>query len=84
MSTPDFFRSRLESMIDVRHPLAVLANRLPWAEIETSLAPLFSHKNRAGQPIEEVDLFGTNVVVTGVGVSNAGRCRLMMRLMVSL
>jgi transposase, IS5 family len=26
MSTPDFFRSRLDAMIDLRHPLAVLAN----------------------------------------------------------
>jgi len=25
MSTPDFFRSRLDAMIDLRHPLAVLA-----------------------------------------------------------
>ena len=24
MSTPDFFRSRLDQMIDLRHPLAVL------------------------------------------------------------
>ena len=27
MSTPDFFRSRLDAMIDLRHPLAVLATR---------------------------------------------------------
>ena len=29
MSTPDFFRSRLDQMIDLKHPLAVLATRLP-------------------------------------------------------
>ena len=29
-STDDFFRSRLDHMIDLRHPLAVLANRMPW------------------------------------------------------
>ena len=34
MSTPDFFRARLGEMIDLRHPLAVLAGRLPWAAIE--------------------------------------------------
>jgi len=28
MSTPDFFRSRLEAMIDLRHPLAVLATKM--------------------------------------------------------
>jgi IS5 family transposase len=39
MSTPDFFRSRLDQMIDLRHPLAVLATRLPWASIEAAVAP---------------------------------------------
>jgi IS5 family transposase len=27
--TDDFFRNRLDQMIDLRHPLAVLANRMP-------------------------------------------------------
>jgi IS5 family transposase len=31
--TDDFFRARLEQMIDLKHPLAVLASRLPWAQI---------------------------------------------------
>jgi IS5 family transposase len=31
--TADFFRNRLDQMIDLRHPLAVLANRMPWQEI---------------------------------------------------
>jgi len=34
MSTPDFFRSRFDAMIDLQHPLAVLARRLPWDRIE--------------------------------------------------
>ena len=38
MATDDFFRARLDSMIDLRHPLAVLATRMPWAEIEAALA----------------------------------------------
>jgi IS5 family transposase len=29
MATEDFFRARLDSMIDMRHPLAVLATRMP-------------------------------------------------------
>ena len=32
MSTADFFRSRLDQMIDLRHPLAVLATRLVRAD----------------------------------------------------
>ncbi|BCQ51758.1 hypothetical protein BLKGLAD_08200 [Burkholderia gladioli pv. gladioli] len=31
--TEDFFRSRLDSMIDLRHALAVLATRMPWAQL---------------------------------------------------
>ncbi|RFC32626.1 MAG: hypothetical protein DID91_2727703401 [Candidatus Nitrotoga sp. MKT] len=48
MSTPDFFRSRLDTMIGLRHPLAVLATRLPWID-RVSVTPLFVHKDRAGQ-----------------------------------
>ncbi len=29
-SIADFFRNRLDQMIDLRHPLAVLSNRIPW------------------------------------------------------
>lgn len=84
MSTPDFFRARLDTMIDMRHPLAVLATRMPWGEIEASLAPLVAHKNRAGQVVEGEDLFGTTTELVGAGVSNRGRPRLPIRLMVSL
>jgi IS5 family transposase len=34
----DFFHSRIDQMIDLRHPLAVLALHMPWKEIEASLA----------------------------------------------
>jgi transposase, IS5 family len=71
-------------MIDMRHPLAVLATRMPWAQIEASLAPLFAHKDRAGQVVEGADMFGPTAQVVGAGVSNRGRPRLPIRLMVSL
>ena len=35
--TVDFFRARLDAMIDLRHPLAVLATRLPWSQLEAEL-----------------------------------------------
>ena len=38
--TLDFFRGRLDSMIDLQHPLAVLGTRLPWAQIEAALTPI--------------------------------------------
>ena len=34
----DLFRARLTSMIDLRHTLAKLAQRMPWAELEDALA----------------------------------------------
>ena len=42
MATDDFFRARLDQMIDLRRPLAVLANRMPWGQIEAALAPVFA------------------------------------------
>ena len=84
MATDDFFRARLDQMIDLRHPLAVLARRMPWSQIEAALAPALAHKNRDGNLTEGVDLFGPKMQVAGAGVSSAGRPRLPMRLMVSL
>ena len=46
-ATEDFFRSRIDHMIDLRHPLAVLAGRIPWTTLESSLAPPSSTPNRA-------------------------------------
>ena len=48
MATDDFIRARLDQMIDLRHPLAVLAKRMPWAQIEAALAPALAYKNRSG------------------------------------
>ncbi len=45
MSTPDFVRSQQDQMIDLRHPLAVLSTRLPWASIEAAVAPKLTHQS---------------------------------------
>ena len=84
MATDDFFRARLDQMIDLRHPLAVLAKRMPWAQIEAALAPALAHKDRSGNLAEGLDLFGPTLQPVGAGVSAAGRPRLPVRLMVSL
>ncbi len=84
MATDDFFRSRLDQMINLRHPLAVLAHRIAWPQIEAALAPALAHKNRAGTLVGEVDLFGPSAQLVGAGVSTAGRPRLSIRLMASL
>lgn len=80
----DFFRQPLGQMIDLRHPLAVLASRLPWAQIEASLAPHFARQVREGRAVAQNDLFGPSVQVAGAGVAVAGRPRLPIRLMASL
>ena len=60
-------------MIDLRLPLAVLASRMPWQEIEASLAHNFARKVKAGKPVDDIGLFGPTVQVVGGGISNAGR-----------
>lgn len=84
MATDDFFRSRLDQMIDLRHPLAVLSQKMPWEMLEESLRPVFEHRDRKGRQFFTDDMFGQNLQIAGAGVSNAGRPRLSIRLMVSL
>ena len=55
-------------MIDLRHPLSVLANRMPWQAIEDSLSHLFARQVRAGKKIYDSDLFSATEVMAGAGV----------------
>ena len=82
-ATDDFFRSRIDHMIDLRHPLAVLASRMPWQEIEARVAQVFSRKGRAGVAMPDLDLFGEQVQRAAVP-SNAGRPRIPLRIMIAL
>ena len=82
-ATEDFFRSRIDHMIDLRHPLAVLSSRMPWQQIEASVSHLFSRKARAGQTMPDLDLFG-EAPVPVARTSNAGRPRVPLRVMISL
>ena len=49
MQPVDFFRSRIDAMINLSDPLAVLSTRLPWNQIEAAIAAKFEHQNRSGQ-----------------------------------
>ena len=84
MSTPDFFRSRLDQMIDLRHPLAVLSKRLPWAAIEAAVAPKLARDARPAKQLSGEDLAGSFEGEFAGGISPAGRPRLPVRLMISL
>jgi IS5 family transposase len=82
-ATDDFFRSRIDHMIDLRHPLAVLSSRMPWQQIEASVAHLFVRKARAGVAMPDLDLFG-EAPEPQARKSNAGRPRVALRIMIAL
>jgi transposase, IS5 family len=84
MATDDFFRARLDAMIDLKHPLVVLATRLPWPAIEAAVAPKLARQARQPKRHRGDDLLGAYDVEFGGGVSAAGRPRLPVRLMASL
>ena len=39
----------MDQMIDLRHPLAVLSKRLPWASLEAAVAPKLASRCTASQ-----------------------------------
>lgn len=80
----DFFRSRIDQMIDLRHPLAVLASHMPWQQIEASLAENFKRQVKAGKEIQDIDLFGPTQQTASGGIPNSGQPRRSLRLMASL
>ena len=85
--TDDFFRSRIDQMIDFSHPLAVLACRLPWAAMLAGVAPYLVHKELPVQHIAQAPdllLAEPGFRIQGGQVSAAGRPRLSPRLMVAL
>ena len=75
MSTPDSFRSRLDQMIDLRHPLAVLSKRLPCASLETAVAPKLARDARPAKQLSGEDPAGRFEDEFGGGISPAGRPR---------
>lgn len=70
-------------MIDLRHPRAVLASRMPWLEIEARVAQVFSRKGRAGVAMPDLDLFSERVQRVAKP-RNAGRARVPLRTMIAL
>jgi transposase, IS5 family len=82
-ATDDFFRGRIDHMIDLRHPLAVLSSRMPWQQIEASLSHFFMRKARNGVAMPDLDLFGEAPAVAA-RQSHAGRPRVPLRNMILL
>jgi len=82
-ATDDFFRARLDHMIDLRHPLAVLASHMPWQALEARVAQTFSRRAHTGEPLPDLDLFGEQIQ-RSARPSNAGRPRVPLRTMIAL
>ncbi len=47
----DLFRARLDQIINMKHELVVLANRIDWAWIDEQLAEHFSAHGRPAEPV---------------------------------
>ncbi len=47
----DLFRARLDQIINMKHELVVLANRIDWAWIDEQLAECFSAHGRPAEPV---------------------------------
>jgi transposase, IS5 family len=85
MQTADFFRARLDGMIDLAHPLAVLAARLPWVELDAELAPNCARPSRDDVIVDGgAFLAEPGGALHAAGVSYAGRPCLSIRLLYSL
>lgn len=82
-ATADFFRARLDHMIDLRHELAVLTSRMPWQQLEATLAHRLSRQAIAGKKLPGIDLFGESIALTP-RVNRAGRPRVPLRIMMAL
>jgi len=72
MATDDFSCSRQDQTIDLKHPLAVLATRLPWAAIEAAMAPKLTHQAKPAKRVAGEDLAGAFAGEFGGGISPAG------------
>ena len=47
----DLFRTRLDQIINMKHELVVLADRVDWAWLDDELAGYFSDEGRPAEPV---------------------------------
>ncbi len=79
----DFFRARLDHMIDLCHELAVLTSHMPWQQLEATLSHRLSRQAISGKTLPGIDLFREAIALTP-RASNAGRPRVPLRIMMAL
>lgn len=84
MQTLDFFRARIDAMIDLRSPGGTGATPAVGGDRGRAGAQVL-RQDRPGEVVQRDDLVGpSTVVVLGGGRSNAGRPPLPVRLRASL
>jgi IS5 family transposase len=72
MRSGDLFRARLDQIINLRHELAQLAEKVDWDWIDGEIAPLYSDKGRPG--IETRFAIGLLLLKHIYGLSDEGVC----------
>lgn len=82
MVNQGLYRQTLKEMVDPRHPLVVLAKRIPWDELEARIEPLLVRNLRSSRSVSQDDLFVPSPPIAHV--HGGGRPRLSTRLMLSL
>lgn len=82
--TPDFFRSRIDAMVDQKHPLFILAGRMPWTRLDATLRAAKPRVEKVAQTALRDDLFGASAQVKRTGNAGAGRPALSIRLLSGL
>jgi IS5 family transposase len=68
----DLFRARLDQIINLKHELAQLADKIDWDWIDSEVAPLYSDKGRPG--IETRFVIGLLLLKHIYGLSDEGVC----------
>jgi transposase, IS5 family len=47
----DLFKARLDQIINMKHELVALADKIDWTWLDEQIAPYFSHEGRPGEPV---------------------------------
>ena len=68
----DLFRARLDQIINMKHELVQLAEKIDWAWIDSEIAPLYSENGRPG--IETRFVIGLLLLKHIYGLSDDGVC----------
>jgi len=68
----DLFRARLDQIINMKHELVQLADKIDWDFLDGETAPLYSHKGRPG--IETRFIIGLLLLKYIYGLSDEGVC----------